>query len=230
MDEKMKKSIKKKLPWYSYLILLLGIVIFSGILDGPNSPITALGFNNVLGEFGVMGKVDGNAAESGVSFARNFQGMGGFGVKDGFLLGLSVAPSMILAFALIEILTDFGGIEAAEKLLSVVTRPLLGLPGASALPVVANLTTVDSSAVLTRELYDAKTLTYKELIILNVFIFSAPSTVVNWYMFPGQLRSYIEKPFMLGLVVVLILKFVGVFICRLYLKLFYKDEEVMING
>lgn len=231
MTEKVKENgFKKKLPWYSYVVLIMGIVIFSGLLDGPNSPVPALGFTNLLGEFGVMGFVEEGAAGSeAITFARNFQGTGGYGIKDGFLLGLTVAPSMILAFAFIQILTDFGGIQAAENLLSKVTRPLMGVPGSSALVVVSNLTTVDSSAVLTRELYDQKKLTYKELIILNVFMFSAPSTVVNYYMFPGQLRSYIDKPFMLGLAVVLVIKFIGVLLCRLYLKFAYKDLEVMAN-
>lgn len=216
-----------KLPWYSYFILLMGIIIFSGIFDGPNSPIQALGFTNLLGEFGSMGVADD--VSGSITFARDFKGMGGFGIKDGFLLGLTVAPSMILAFAFIQILTDFGGIQAAEKLFSKLTRPLLGLPGASSLVVVSNLTTVDSSAVLTRELYEQGSLNYKELVILNVFLFSAPSTVVNYYMFPGQLQQYVTKPFMLGLVVVLVMKFVGVFMCRFYLKLVDRKEGAMGN-
>lgn len=212
----------KKTPWYAYLTLLLTVLFLSGIFTKTQGPLSALDYSNILGSFGKLGVVKEGV---GVKLANSFRGIGGVGVRDGFIISLTFAPAIMLAFGVIEIYNDFKGIDAAQKLFSPLLRPIFGLPGTSALAMISSITSSDAGAGITKSLYDNKHLSYSHLVILTTFMFSAPSIFVNLYALGAPLNAYLKIPIYVPLVVMLVMKVFGTILCRLYVKFKNLNEE-----
>ena len=216
MSEEKKEyceTPKVKVPWTGYLALAFAIVFFSGLIASQKGWITAFDFNTLSGTFGVMK----DAAKA------NFQGQGGLGARAGFLFGFSLLPSVMLALGMVEIVDHLGGLKAAEKLLTPILRPLLGIPGISGLAMVTSFQSTDAGAGMTRMLRETNCITENEKTIFCAFQFSAGGTVTNYLATGAALFSFITVPIVLPLVLIFVLKVFGANLVRLYLNRFEKE-------
>lgn len=210
------KHSKNKIPFYGYIALILAILVLSGLLQNNESWLGAFDFTNMLGKFGDI--------SSPAGYTTIFRGVGGAGARDAFLFTLTLAPSVMLAFAIIELVSNYRGLLSAERLLTPIMKPLLGLSGASsAIGVVANLTSADAGASTINPLYESGYLDNKQRLIFTVYQFSAPAIIVNYFSIGAALLPLISVSASLCLGVIILMKFVGANLLRLYLKIFVKD-------
>ncbi len=217
MSEEKKEACETttaKVPWTGYVALVFAIVFFSGLLASQKGWITAFDFSALAGKFGVMK----DAAKA------TFQGQGGFGARDGFMFGFGLLPSVMLALGMVEIVDHLGGLKAAEKLLSPILRPLLGIPGISGLAMVTSFQSTDAGAGMTRMLRETNCITENEKTIFCAFQFSAGGTVTNYLASGAALFSFITVPIALPLVLIFVLKVFGANLVRLYLNRFEKES------
>ena len=225
---KEKKLDEKKIAvkWYSYLALLLTIIILSGAFNTSDTPLKALDFNNLLGNFGSMGVVEEG---SNVTLAKDFKGIGGSGPKEGLLLTLSVAPAIIFAFGLIEVCIDYKGLDAAEVVFNPFMKPLMGLPGTAAVALVTSLTSSDAGAALTRNLSDEGYINEGQKIIFTTFQLLAPSILINFFVFAPTLDPLLTKPLSIALLMIIVMKFIGAIVARVLVKVIYKESTNLVK-
>ena len=184
----------------AFISLAAAILFFSGIMTGFDGMkwLSAFDFSTLIGKFGTvktLGKdtfvgTGGLGARGGFMFAKDtFVGTGGLGARGGFMFALSLVPSVMLAIGCLEVLSHYGAIKAAHKLLTPLLRPLLGVPGLTGLALITDLQSTDAGllgvpgltglalitdlqstdagAALTKELYDQDLITKKELTIIH---------------------------------------------------------------
>ena len=217
MSEEKKESCETqsvKVPWTGYIALVFAVVFFSGLLASQKGWITAFDFNALAGKFGVMK----DAAKA------TFQGQGGFGARDGFMLGFGLLPSVMLALGMVEIVDHLGGLKAAEKLLTPILRPLLGIPGVAGLAMVTSFQSTDAGAGMTRMLRETGCITENEKTVFCAFQFSAGGTVTNYLASGAALFSFVTVPIVLPLVLIFVLKIFGANLVRIYLNRFEKES------
>ena len=217
MSEEKKESCETqsvKVPWTGYIALVFAVVFFSGLLASQKGWITAFDFNALAGKFGVMK----DAAKA------TFQGQGGFGARDGFMFGFGLLPSVMLALGMVEIVDHLGGLKAAEKLLTPILRPLLGIPGIAGLAMVTSFQSTDAGAGMTRMLRETGCITENEKTVFCAFQFSAGGTVTNYLASGAALFSFVTVPIVLPLVLIFVLKIFGANLVRLYLNRFEKES------
>ena len=217
MSEEKKESCETqsvKVPWTGYIALVFAVVFFSGLLASQKGWITAFDFNALAGKFGVMK----DAAKA------TFQGQGGFGARDGFMFGFGLLPSVMLALGMVEIVDHLGGLKAAEKLLTPILRPLLGIPGVAGLAMVTSFQSTDAGAGMTRMLRETGCITENEKTVVGAFQFSAGGTVTNYLASGAALFSFVTVPIVLPLVLIFVLKIFGANLVRIYLNRFEKES------
>jgi nucleoside recognition membrane protein YjiH len=217
MSEEKKESCETqsvKVPWTGYIALAFAVVFFSGLLASQKGWITAFDFNALAGKYGVMK----DAAKA------TFQGQGGFGARDGFMFGFGLLPSVMLALGMVEIVDHLGGLKAAEKLLTPILRPLLGIPGIAGLAMVTSFQSTDAGAGMTRMLRETGCITENEKTVFCAFQFSAGGTVTNYLASGAALFSFVTVPIVLPLVLIFVLKIFGANLVRLYLNRFEKES------
>ena len=217
MSEEKKESCETqsvKVPWTGYIALVFAVVFFSGLLASQKGWITAFDFNALAGKFGVMK----DAAKA------TFQGQGGFGARDGFMFGFGLLPSVMLALGMVEIVDHLGGLKAAEKLLTPILRPLLGIPGVAGLAMVTSFQSTDAGAGMTRMLRETGCITENEKTVFCAFQFSAGGTVTNYLASGAALFSFVTVPIILPLVLIFVLKIFGANLVRIYLNRFEKES------
>ena len=217
MSEEKKESCETqsvKVPWTGYIDLVFAVVFFSGLLASQKGWITAFDFNALAGKFGVMK----DAAKA------TFQGQGGFGARDGFMFGFGLLPSVMLALGMVEIVDHLGGLKAAEKLLTPILRPLLGIPGVAGLAMVTSFQSTDAGAGMTRMLRETGCITENEKTVFCAFQFSAGGTVTNYLASGAALFSFVTVPIVLPLVLIFVLKIFGANLVRIYLNRFEKES------
>jgi len=147
MDE--KKTVPKQedeVKWYSYVALLFAIVFFSGILATSKEWYSVCDFTVLNGAFGKIAAANGKML--------TFRGAGGNGAQDGFAFALSLLPAVIFALAVVNVVEGLGGLKAAQKLLSPLLRPLLGIPGACGLGMIASYQSTDAGAGMIKAMYN----------------------------------------------------------------------------
>ena len=83
-----------------------------------------------------------------------FLGAGGVSARAGFLFAFSLLPSVMFALGCVEVLAHFGALRAAQKLMTPLLRPLLGVPGIVGLTLITDMQSTDAGAAMTKELYD----------------------------------------------------------------------------
>lgn len=200
-----------KVRWYSYVILLLAIVMFSGLFSKvPQGweALKALDFTALNGVYGTISGAKGN-----------FVGTGGTGARGGFLFALGLIPAIILALGIVRIVDGYGGLAAAEKLISPLFKPLLGIPGIAGLAFITSLQSTDGAAGMTKELYDAGAITDKERTLFCMLQLSGDGTITNYFSSIAALFMYFGAvPIFLPLVVVFICKFIGVNLLRIVMS------------
>ena len=217
MSEEKKESCETqsvKVPWTGYIALVFAVVFFSGLLASQKGWITAFDFNALAGKFGVMK----DAAKA------TFQGQGGFGARDGFMFGFGLLPSVMLALGMVEIVDHLGGLKAAEKLLTPILRPLLGIPGVAGLAMVTSFQSTDAGAGMTRMLRETGCITEHEKTVFCAFQFSAGGTVTTYLASGAALFSFGTVPIVLPLVLIFVLKIFGANLVRIYLNRFEKES------
>lgn len=202
-----------------YIALVFAIVFFSGIL-----PIIVKGISSVnvswlnAFDFGVLQGSFGTIGEK----AQSFRGSGGSGAKDGFVFALTLVPSVMLALAVVEIVTYFGGLKAAQVLLTPLLRPLMGIPGITGLALISSLQSTDAGASMTRALRDEGEITENERTIFGMFQFTAGATITNFLSSGTAIIVIVDKfipPIILiSFIVMFGFKVLGANIMRFYVR------------
>ena len=141
-----------------YISFILAVVFFSGLCE-TKEWWGIFDFTVVNGSFGqLLSSVKDQAGEL-ITATSSFRGKGGSGAIDGFMFALTLVPPIMFSVAMITVFEYYGAIRAAGYLLNFVLRPLMGLPGYTALALVASLQSTDAGAALTRSLKDEGRLT-----------------------------------------------------------------------
>ena len=154
-ENKPDSQTKEKLSIVGVIMLIIAILVFSGIFSDAEGPLQVVDFSNLQGAFGK------------ITEGSNFKGSGGTSAKEGFLFALTLAPTVMVAMGLIQIFENYGALKAAERLLTPIMKPILGIPGQASLALVGSLSSSDAGSAMTRELYDAGKLTEDERDILQ---------------------------------------------------------------
>lgn len=213
---------KLEVKWYGYVSLVIGILFFSGIFKNAEGPLRALDFTNVLGEFGNLGTLE----EGMGTLAGNFRGIGGTGPRDGWLYALTLLPSVMFALGVVKVIEFFDGMKAAQKLLTPLLQPLMGLPGSAGLTLITSLQSTDAAAAMTKELADQGYIDEKQKAIFCSFQFSGASAITNFFASGAALFPFIgDLPVWKPLLLIIVMKFVGANVARLYLNKFDKGEK-----
>lgn len=199
---------KQKVTWLSYVLLILAIIMFSGVLTKVTGAWQALDFTTLNGAFAIISGAKGN-----------FVGNGGTGARGGFLFALGLAPAVILALGIVRIVDGYGGLAAAEKIISPLFKPLLGIPGICGLAFITSLQSTDGAAGMTKELYDSGAITDKERTIFCMLQLSGNGTITNYFSSIAALFVVFTAPIVLPLVVIFICKCIGVTMMRLVLSM-----------
>ncbi|MCX8957350.1 nucleoside recognition domain-containing protein [Erwinia psidii] len=200
----------------AYIALVTAILFFSGFfynLEGIKWA-GAFDFTTLAGKFGSIK----DAASS------TFIGTGGVGAKAGFLFALSLVPTVMLALGVLEIFTHYGAIRAAHKLLTPLLKPLLGIPGRTGLALITDLQSTDAGAALTKELYDEKQVTRKDLVIMAAWQYSGAGLINNYFSIGSALFLSLSVPVLIPLLLMFVLKFVGAVLVRLVLNTVCKED------
>lgn len=211
--EKDNSTPKVRVPWYGYAAFLVAVLMFSGLFSSADGPLKTLDFNVLCGSFGNI------SADK----AMNFRGAGGSGAKDGFIFALTLIPAVILALGLVNVIDGLGGLKAAEKIMTPILKPLLGVPGITALANIANMQSTDAAAGMVKELKDNDEITDKERSIIIAYQTSGSATITNYFSSGAAAFAFITAPIILPIIVIFVFKIVGANLMRLYLKFVYKD-------
>ncbi len=203
-----------KVPIAGYIALIFAIIFFSGILGSAKGWLSAFDFNVINGKFGLI------QAAKPVTFI----GKGGVGAKAGFLFALSLIPSVMLALGIVEVVEHLGGLKAAQKLLTPILRPILGVPGIAGLALVSSLQSTDAGAGMTRALREEDVITEKEKTIFCAFQFSAGAPITNYLSSGAALFSFLTVPIIVPLGLIFVMKVVGANVMRLYLNKVVKED------
>lgn len=217
-DQVKEKDPKFNVGFGAYIAFIVAILFFSGLLMKINGYqwLSAFDYTTLIGKFGTMTTPE----------KSNFMGQGGISARAGFLLALSLTPSVMLALGILEILTQYGAIRAAHRLLTPLLRPLLGIPGLTGLALITDLQSTDAGAALTKELYDNKEVTKKELIVMSAWQYSGAGLISNYFASGALLFSALTVPVILPILIMFVMKFVGAIITRVALNTIYKEDFV----
>ncbi|RNC66808.1 nucleoside recognition domain-containing protein [Proteiniphilum sp. X52] len=220
----MSKNPESGVRKTGVISLILALLFFSGIFKNAPMPLSAFDFTNILGTFGELGYV---SDDHGL-LAKDFRGTNGVGVRDGFLFSLSLIPAIIFALGLIKIVEDAEGLKVAQKLLTPLLRPLLGLPGICGLSLMVSLQSVDAGAALTKELHDNGQINNNERLIYTGFQFSGGGLITNYFSSGAALFPFLHIPLIIPLLIVLLFKFLAGNIIRILLL--YLSQESQTNS
>lgn len=196
-----------------YVMLIVGILMFSGLLGnvtGAWTPLKALDFNALAGAFGKIGQ------------GGSFMGKGGTGARGGFLFALSLFPTVIMALGLVNIIDGYGGLAAAQKLITPLFRPIFNIPGICGLAYITHLQSTDGAAGMTKDLYDRGFITDKERTIFAMLQVSCPATITNYFaIYAGVFPLFVllGMPIALPIAIALTIKCVGAIIMRIVVTL-----------
>ena len=171
------------------------------------------GLNNAFG------KID--AANNKMLTLR---GAGGNGAQDGFAFALSLLPAVIFALAVVNVVEGLGGLKAAQKLLSPLLRPLLGIPGACGLGMIASYQSTDAGAGMIKAMYNEGIINEDEKTIFAMYQFSGDGTITNFFSSGAALFSVLVTPIILPFGLIMIFKFFGANLMRMYIKYEHKKN------
>ena len=210
--ETKDKAPKKDFPLAGIITLIFALVFFSGLLANAKGWCTAFDFITLSGKFGTM-----------KSASVNFMGAGGSGARAGFLLALSLVPGVMLAMGIVSVVEQTGGLRIAQKLLTPLLRPLLGLPGSVSLALISSLQSTDAGAGMTKALFDEGEITEKERTIFVQFQLSGAAAINNFLSLGSAIFASILVPVVVPFVLILVLKVFGANVTRLVLIKYYTE-------
>ena len=217
-------SLDKNLqvPWTGYVALTFALAFFSGIFMNAEGALRALDYSNVSGAFGKLGQL----AEGGGKLAANFRGTGGSGPKDAFLYGLTLVPQIMFSLGVVKVIENYGGLQAAQKLLTPLMQLIFGMRGYCALPVIAGMQNSDTGASMIKQMRDEELITEREKLIFIAFHFTAPALIVNYFAIGSMAFPYLSVSIAIPMVVVFVCKFVGANLFRFFIvNRLVKEEE-----
>lgn len=221
-DEKQKEPMQAFDPnqWKAgpkaFIALIVAVLFFSGVMvKFPDMKwLAAFDFTTLVGNFGAIKNVGKDT----------FVGSGGLGARGGFMFALSLVPSVMFAIGCIEVLDHYGAIRAAQRLLTPLLKPLLGLPGLTGLALITDLQSTDAGAALTKELYDNKLIGKKELTVMGAWQYSGAGLINNYFMIGSAVFAYLTVPLLLPLILMFVFKFIGAIYVRIILNTVYKED------
>lgn len=219
-NEGKKYSEQVTVRWYGYIVLILTILFFSGVFSSAEGPIKALDFTNISGSFGSLGEITEDAG----TLASDFRGTGGSGARDAWLFALTLVPAVMLALGVMKVVEYLDGLRAAQKLLTPLLMPLMGIPGICGLTLIASLQSTDAGASMTAELAQEGMIDEKQKTIFACFQFSAGATLTNYLSSCAALFPFLSVPIIIPLVVVFVFKIFGANMTRIYLNKVCKGE------
>ena len=206
-----KKEVK--VTWVGYLSLAVAVFMFSGIATnvaaslGPGFDwLKIFDFNVLCGKFGTVAGAKGA-----------FTGSGGAGARDGFLFALSLLPAIILALGIVNVVEAYGGLHAAQRLITPIFKPLLGIPGICGLGFITSLQSTDGAAGMTKQLFDAGEINDKERTLFTMLQLSGDGTITNYFSSAAAVFPLLTVPIFVPLLVIFICKGIGVNLLRLVL-------------
>lgn len=214
-----------KVRWTGYIALIFALIFFSGIFMNAKGPLSALDFTNIMGKFGTIGEIVDENLRGKLKIAGSFIGYGGTGARGGFAFGLTLFPGIMFSIGVIKVIEGLDGLRAAEKLLTPLMKVILGVPGELGLAVVANMQSADSSASLTKTLYDESRITEKDKVIYTGFQFPAPGTITNYFSIGSIVFAYMKVPPLIPLIVIILCKLIGGNIIRVFAEKIVKEEK-----
>ena len=199
--------------WTGYVALVVVVLFFSGVFSECTGLMSCLDFTVLNGSFGKI--------------AENFTfiGKGGSGARHGFLFALSLIPGIMLALGVVEVAERLDALRAAQRLLTPLMRPLMGLPGIAGLALISSLQSSDAGAAMTRELSEKGLITEAEKVIFAAFQFSSGSSITVYLSMGLALFPYLSVSHLVPLGVILFYKIVGMNMMRLYLRMVTKKAE-----
>ena len=195
------------ISWSAYAALCLTILFFSGVFSDSQGVLGCFDFTVLCGAFGTIAE------------EFTFIGQGGSGARYGFLYALSLVPGIMLALGVVEVAERLQALRAAQRLLTPLMRPLLGLPGVAGLALISSLQSSDAGAVMTRALHEKGFITEKEKIVFVAFQFSSASSITVYLSMGVVLFPFLSVSYLTPLGIILFYKFIGTNIMRLYLQI-----------
>ncbi|MGC9421878.1 MULTISPECIES: nucleoside recognition domain-containing protein [unclassified Vibrio] len=217
---------ERKVTWASYLALAFAVMFFSGLLQS-NQWYGVFDFTTLNGSFGKVAYSVSETADGVQTATTSFRGHGGSGARDGFIFALSLIPTVMFALGMINVLEQYGALDAARKLLTPLLRPLMNIPGNTGLALIASLQSTDAGAAMTRKLKDEGHISKRETDIFTMFQFTAGATIVNFFSSGAVLFTLtladgslaVTSSIGLAIAVMFIFKIIGANIFRIYLNL-----------
>ena len=178
-----------------------------------NYGMKAFDLNSLVGAFG---------KSEGAKVA--FIGTGGFGAKEGMLVGLSLIPTVMVAQGLLDVCESYGAIKAAAKLFQPILKPLLGIPGVAGLAFVSSFTSSDVGAFITKDMFENGLINDDERTVFAAYQYAGSGTVNNTIAAGAALVPISVLPVgaIIGLIVVV--KILGANFVRMYLKFYHKKH------
>lgn len=212
MSENKNINYEETLTWRGWLSFIVIAISFSGILKDMG-PWSALDFTVLLGKFGQI-------TDSG-----NFVGKGGIGATQGFMVGLTLLPTVILALGIVRVVESQGALLAAERIIRPILKPLMGLPGCVGLAFISSFTTTDVGAAISRQLYEEGKITDDERTVFVAYQYAASGTLANTINSGAPLIPISLLSFGIILIVEVIVKIIGANLVRFYLKFTKKNID-----
>ena len=207
-------------PVSGYIALIFAIIFFSGVVPVIAKSLgwtwlAAFDFAKLQGSFGnIFEKV-------------SFRGSGGSGARDGFIFALTLIPTTMLALGVVELVDHYGGLKAAQKLLTPLIRPLIGIPGITGLSMIAGFQSTDAGASMMKELREKGELTENERTIFGMFQFTAGALITN-FLSSGMAVIVLVEPkvpviILISFIVMFTFKIFAANLMRIYIKKFGEE-------
>lgn len=210
MEDKKPIQQEEEIKWYSYVALIVAIIFFSGIFAGSKEWYSVFDFTVLNGNFGKIVSEGGKAL--------TFRGAGGSGCQDGFAFALSLLPAVIFALGVVNVVEGLGGLKAAQKLMTPLLKPLLGLPGACGLGMIASFQSTDAGAGMIKAMYNEGLIDEDERTIFAMFQLSGDGTITNFFSSGAALFSILVAPIIVPFALIFVFKIFGANLMRLYIK------------
>lgn len=210
----MTEIIKKRSLFVrvrGYVTLVIFIIVFSGVLKGIPFWET-FDFSSLVGQFGIIKGAEGD-----------FTGTGGVGAEQGFMLCVSLLPTVMLSLALVELAEYYGALDAASTLFTPVMRFIMGVPGCMAISLVGSLNSSDVGSVTARDLYQKEMVSERELAKMIAFQYPACGLIANLILLMATGGDAILISMSLYLAILLVLKFLASNFFRLLI--FFDDKR-----
>ena len=105
------KNSEIKVTWKGWISLIFLVVILSGIFKDSEGVMAAFDFTNLSGSFGAIYE------------NINFTGKGGAGAREGFMVGLTLVPAVMLFSGILTVFQNLGAFDASNKVFQPLLKP-----------------------------------------------------------------------------------------------------------